>query len=179
VDRAEAAVLAHLRRRGVAGCVLGARLYLNLCDALGDLSDYRGTGVLAVDLAGLPDVAPRPAAMDWPDWVDGYRYELAPPVDPLDAARALGRTDAEAGVRRDPGLHSRAECLAYCVARDDRRRELAELPAEADREWAASMNDDASGLTADDEARLELSAGTVSALDVLLATLDRDPEEGV
>jgi hypothetical protein len=86
----------------------------------------------------------------------------------IDAARALGRQDAEDGLRRDPGFRTGPESLAYCIARNDRLRELADLPTEADREWVAGQHDDAEGLTADEAGRFELAVSTCSALDRLL-----------
>jgi hypothetical protein len=66
-DRAEKAVLAHLQRRGVGGFVAAGRLYLDLCYFLGDLSEYRGTSILVVELADVPDLAtaPDPADAAW------------------------------------------------------------------------------------------------------------------
>jgi hypothetical protein len=64
LDRAENALLAHMNRRDVAGVVAGGRLYLDLCYLLGDVSDYRGTGLVAVDLAEVPDLAGLPTEAD-------------------------------------------------------------------------------------------------------------------
>jgi hypothetical protein len=168
-DRAEDAVLAHLRRCEARGFVAEGRLYLNLTDLLSDLSEFRPSAILVVPLADVAGLAtPPPAARDWPAWTDDGSWASDAPIDPLDAARALGRQDAEDGRRRDPGLETSAESLAYCLARDARLRELAELPIDADREWLAGQHADGEGLTADEESRFELAVSTVSALDHLL-----------
>jgi hypothetical protein len=95
----------------------------------------------------------------------------------IDAARALGRQDAEDGLRRDPGLETAAECQAYCNARNARLRELADLPTEADREWAAGQHADAEGLTERDEDHFDIVLYTVSALDHLLDSIDDRADE--
>lgn len=70
-SQAESAILAHLRRRGVVGTVADGKLYLSFSGVLGELADYRGTGLLVVELATIEGLAPRrPAAADWPDWTD-------------------------------------------------------------------------------------------------------------
>jgi hypothetical protein len=113
--------------------------------------------------ADLREVAPDPAGLLDPELID--------------AARALGRSDAEDGLLWDPGLETSAECLAYCCARNSRRRELAEMPFEADREWVAGQHEDAEGLTARDECHFDIVLFTVSAPDHLLDSLDGRAEE--
>jgi hypothetical protein len=177
-DRAEDAVLAHLRRLDARGFVAEGKLFLNLTDLLSDLSEYRPSCILVVDLADIPDLAPRPAALDWDAWTDEDSWAETAPVDPIAAARVLGRSDAEDGIQRDPGLETPAECLAYCCARNSRRRELAELPIDADREWLAGQHDDREGLTDREAERFAIDLVTVSALDRLLDSIDDRAEEG-
>jgi len=70
LDQSEKAVLAHLHRRGVSGLVAGGRLYLDLCYCMGDISEYRGTGVLVVELADVPDLATGPDPADAQHWAE-------------------------------------------------------------------------------------------------------------
>jgi hypothetical protein len=135
----------------------------------------------------------RPAAVSWPAWTDVDAWTLgSDPLSPLESARALGRSDAERGLRRDPGHETSAECLAYACARNRRLRELAELligempspepdhdaaaPSLADLDWAA-RHDDSEGLTEREAERLAVEMFTDSALDVLLGSIDDRADE--
>jgi hypothetical protein len=83
-----------------------ARIYLNLTDVLGDLSEYHTTSVLVVELADVPDLATtRPDPADEQHWAgqntDWHTTEPTPddvltPPSPFDADEL-----AEAGRRSD------------------------------------------------------------------------------
>jgi hypothetical protein len=102
VDRAENALLAHLRRRGVLGFVADGRLHLNLSDALGDLSEYRGTGVLSVDLADLELGPDADDARHWAEQNPDWHTSEPTPLEVLDAPAPFDADElAEAGRRCD------------------------------------------------------------------------------
>jgi hypothetical protein len=110
-DRAETAVLAHLDRRGVAGMVVDGRLYLDLCYFLGDLSEYRGTSVLVVDLAEVPDlgIGPDPTDARWnAEQSDDHHFDGPTPDEALGDGPAADDDD-------DRGWDDRA---AESAARD-------------------------------------------------------------
>jgi hypothetical protein len=104
-SRAESALLAHLRRRGDLGMVADGKLFLNLGDALGDISEYRGVGVLVVDLADVPDLETGPGPDDARHWAEqnpDWHTSEPTPLEVLDAPAPFDADElAEAGRRCD------------------------------------------------------------------------------